>query len=80
MDNEFVLAVMTDTKCDTTQHIFLVDLVTEKYKLISTLEYTTKKDAQERANALASLSLQEIKDEIYKLSDSIVKEGEKDGE
>ena len=79
MDNtEFALVVMPDPKNDMTHHIFLLDLVTENYKLVSTLEHTTKKEAQERATVLASLSLQEIKNEVYKIADVVLKDQEKE--
>ena len=56
MDNtEFALVVMPDPKNDMTYHIFLLDLVTENYKLVSTLEHTTKKEAQERIKLVERL-------------------------
>ena len=81
MDNsEFALVVMSDLNIANMHHIFLLDLITENYKLISTLENSTKEEAQDRANVLASLSLQEIKSEVYKLSNRILKEEEKESD
>lgn len=76
--NEFAVVVMPDAKIGTMHYIFLLDLITEKYQLISTLENSTKKEAQDRANVLASLSLQEIKTEVYKAANIIAKEIEKE--
>jgi hypothetical protein len=75
--DEFAVVVMTDPKIRTTQHLFLLDLVTEKYRLLRTLENTTKREAQEHASVLASLSLEELAKELKKFSNKVIEEENK---
>jgi hypothetical protein len=56
--NDLVYTVMSEGK--TTHHVFLLDLLTENYKLIRTLEHMTRQEALEYVRDLATSSADEL--------------------
>jgi hypothetical protein len=55
---EFVYTVMSPT--ETIHHVFLIDMITENYKLVRTLENTTRERALMYAKDLANASSDEL--------------------
>jgi hypothetical protein len=55
---EFAYVVMSEG--DTTHHIFLLDMITENYKLIRTMKKVSRKDALAHAKNLATTSASEL--------------------